>query len=99
MREKGRFFLGTVLLYSCIIWCTWSVNTQKVTYFNNTAGTVLTAIFNAPNNIDFPMLGRLKDAGLTKKTKDEITPKLEDKKLLFDSIISVPGEGNLVVNT
>ena len=41
-------------------------------------------------DIDFPMLGTLKAAGLTEKTlKDSIAHKLEDRKLLFDPIVTV----------
>jgi len=47
-------------------------------------------LVNQDGYIDFPMLGRLSAAGLTKKAlKDQITQQLQDKKLLFDPIVSV----------
>lgn len=47
-------------------------------------------LVNQDGYIDFPMLGRLSAAGLTKKAiKDQITQKLQDKKLLFDPIVNV----------
>jgi polysaccharide biosynthesis/export protein len=142
MRKITIFFLAGILLPLCTLLFSSCVNTQKVTYFNNTADSVfpaidglepliqkgdilsisvsslsteVTSIFNAPNTpagnsnasggslseavgylvsqegyLDFPMLGSIKVAGLTKEAlKDTITKKLEDKKLLFDPIVTV----------
>lgn len=47
-------------------------------------------LVNQDGYIDFPLLGRLPAAGLSKKAlKDNITLQLKDKKLLFDPIVNV----------
>lgn len=76
-----------------------SLNPEATEIFNmpksSAAGTMSGYLVNEDGNIQFPMLGLVKAAGLTKsQLKTSITRQLEEKKLLTDPVVSIRWENS-----